>query len=86
MFRRTILALALLVACKSKGADTLHVLAAASLADVLPEVAASFTHANVELVFDATSRPPQRYNWYQAGPGVAFLTSSRRHPESVDNE
>lgn len=53
--RRTLLALALVLACK-KDADTLHVLAAASLTDVLPEVAATFDDAKVELVFDATSR------------------------------
>jgi molybdate transport system substrate-binding protein len=46
------------LACKPRDPDALHVLAAASLADALPEVAASFSDGGtkVEMVFDATSR------------------------------
>lgn len=55
--RRTLLALVVVVvACKPRDPETLRVLAAASLTDVLPEVAASFEGAKVEMVFDATSR------------------------------
>jgi molybdate transport system substrate-binding protein len=48
------------LSCKPRDPEALHVLAAASLADVLPEVAASFSDGNggtkVEMIFDATSR------------------------------
>jgi hypothetical protein len=54
-----LLAAVLLLACKREGPETLHVLAAASLTDVLPKVGESFTADDgmkVEYVFDATSR------------------------------
>src|SRR5258708_20541568 len=34
----------------------------------------------------ATSRPPQRYTWYQAGPGVDLFTSSSPPPDSGARE
>jgi molybdate transport system substrate-binding protein len=55
-----VLALLLAVGCKPRDPDSLHVLAAASLVDVLPDVSAGFSSTDggtkVEMVFDATSR------------------------------
>lgn len=73
-----LLAAVLLLGCKREGPETLHVLAAASLTDVLPKVGESFTAEDgmkVEYVFDATSRLATQIE--SGAPADVFFAADR---------
>ena len=77
-----------LIACKASTGDKLHVLAAASLTDVLPQITEPWSNGAdgmpVELVFDATSRLASQI---EAGaPADVFLSADREWMDALEGK
>jgi molybdate transport system substrate-binding protein len=86
--RAGILAVLALSACKPRGDAELHVLAAASLTDVLPEIANGWSKSEdgmpVELVFDASSRLASQI---EAGaPADVFVSADREWMDALEGK